>query len=138
MTRKAKGDRLPVMLGIFERYRQNLEHIERLQDDNCIVSDSVRGSSSELPYSTHTFRVAGVDRSRAEYNAAKLEILRGEVAGVDAALALAPDRVKAALMLRYLDELPTWEAVAGVMRAEYPELTADAIKKACYRYLTEC
>lgn len=138
MTRKAKGDKLSIMLGMFERYRKNLDDIERLQCDKCFASDSVRGSSTDLPYGAHTIRVAGVDRARAEYNKARIEIMRGEAACVDAALVLAPERVKSALTLRYLDGMPTWEAVADVMRGESPSLKADALKKAVYRYLSEC
>lgn len=128
-------DKLARLLDMCERYRRNLDEIERLQEDTCIVSDSVRGSSSDLPYGLHTIRVAGVDRARAEYNAAKLEILRGEVACVDALLALAPYKVKVALMLRYLDGLPTWDSVAAALNSSGEQTSTDAIKKAVYRYL---
>lgn len=119
---------------LFEEYRRKCEQIAQLNADSCLICDVVRGSSAEPPYSTHAIRVAGVDRDRREYNRLRVERLKAECAYVEAAAALAPSQVRAALTLHYLDGL-TWEQAAERMQADFPQATTDGIRMSAYRYL---
>lgn len=138
MGRKAKSAKTAKLIKMFESYTYNKMEIDRRLLDSCQVSDSVRGSSADPPFGEHTIHIAGVDKSRAERNARCIARLNNRIACVDLALQNATPRIRTALTLYYLDGLLEWDEVAEAMQAEYPDLTAGAIKRAAYRYLNKC
>lgn len=138
MGRKAKSAKTAKLIKMFESYTYNLMEIDRCLKDSCQTSDIVRGSSSEPPFCEHTIHIAGVDRTRAERNTKYISRLNSRINCVDMALQNATPKIKKALTLYYLDGLLEWDEVAEAMKAEYPDLTAGAIKRAAYRYLNKC
>lgn len=96
----------------YEAYRDDRDEIERLRADTCEVSDTVRGSSPEPPYTQHTIIVRGVDQVKLARNQARIEELEARCAEVDAEVALAPESVRLMLSLKYQEGM-TWAEVGA-------------------------
>lgn len=98
----------------FERYAAMLDEIDRLIHEDTTVCDVVRGSSAEPPYCEHQIKVRGVDAERVNWIRERLEHLRGDVAVVETAIALADSKTAEILTLHYREGL-TWDQVALVV-----------------------
>ena len=94
----------------YRAYREELHKAQRLMEDDCMVSDTVRGSSPEPPYVMHTITVRGVDAVRRERNMKRIDKLLGRCAEVEAEIALAPESVSGLLRAKYIQGLQ-WDQV---------------------------
>lgn len=83
----------------FEQYLINQRIIERLEGDPCIVSDTVVGSSTELPYAQHPIKVQGVSERVLRRNRRIIDELEARCAEVDAEIATMPDRLLALILV---------------------------------------
>lgn len=91
-------------LQLFNDYRFKRIEIERLRADDCIVSDTVKGSHAESPYTAHPIKVKGIDPQQVAANRERLEKLEAECADVEAAIAMAPNsQIRLVLTMRYID-----------------------------------
>lgn len=114
---------------MFEEYTANINAIQALKADPCLVSDVVRGSSTEPPYGEHSIRVTGVDRLRKARNQKMITELEHSVGVVDALIDnLQPGRLKTTLSLKYRDGL-SWEDVGAALGMD-----GDACRKQAVRW----
>lgn len=89
---------------LFADYRFMRLEIERLKNDACVVSDMVKGSHPESPYTAHPIRVKGVDPQQATANRERIEKLGADCASVEKAIETAPNsQIRLILSLRYID-----------------------------------
>lgn len=109
----------------FKAYRRYAQRLEKLKSEPDTVTDTVKGSSPEPPYTQRTVTVCGMDARKK----AKIEALEGLMAEVEAEIALAPESLKAALWLRYVEGL-AWDQV-GQRVGKNP----DACRMSCQRYM---
>lgn len=113
----------------YEDYRAEQQTIRYLRADNCIVSDVVRGSYSEPPYTAHSVRVRGVDPARKKANAMIIDQLEQRCAEVEIDIEKAPtSKLRCLLRMKYIDYL-TWEEIGSVL-----EMTPDSCRQAVNRY----
>lgn len=123
------------MRGKFDQYRASIKELETLKRQLITmrrVTDTVRGSSAEWPYTEHTITVSG--RNAAEETALREEIkrLEGEIAEVDEAIKRAPNAtIRMALRLRY-QEGYKWREITAYMGKDVGE---DAWRKLVEKYL---
>lgn len=114
---------------MFEQYRSTLKLLDRKQRelaDMQMLTDTVRGSMAEYPYTQHTMTVCG--RNAAEETALRQEIgqLEEDVKRVRAAMRTVPNKtMRLMLELRYMDGLK-WDEVAATMDED---VSGDAIRK---------
>lgn len=126
------------MRKLFHDYRAMRAEIEHLRSIDPTVSDLVKGSSSEAPYTQHSVRIRGIDRQYANWIKERIESLSALCAEVEAATALAPASIRLILMLRFHQGLD-WEDIADQIptngRGERPD--GASVKKRVERYLKE-
>jgi DNA-directed RNA polymerase specialized sigma24 family protein len=103
---------------------------------NKQVSDVVRGSSPESPYTAHTIRVNGITTDQADAVLVlqqKREAVAERVTAIENYVYNIPDlRTQRMFQLRYLRGLP-WAAVARRMGT-----TPDSVRMTCKRYIKKC
>ena len=122
---------------LFEDYQANRARIKRLKEDKCYVTDTVKRSSVEAPYSMNPITVSGVDGLKLRANKAEIERLEADCSYVEAAIALAPNSlVRLILELKTYDGL-TWDGVALRMAEDGIERSASTCKKQAYRYFEQ-
>ena len=109
----------------YKTYRWDREKLEKLKTDAEIVSDTVRGSSPEPPYTQRTVKVSGYSQQRK----AKIARLEARCAEVEEDIERAPENVREALKLRYMEGL-AWDQV-GQRLGRKP----DACRMSCKRYM---
>ena len=113
----------------FEYYRLNRHIIEKLKADECIITDRVRGSKYDPPYSVHGITIQGVDHKRLKRNRSEIARLQARVDEVDQALLGMEDpELKTALLLKFQDGL-TWKEVGSILRRD-----GDTMRKRAERY----
>lgn len=98
------------------------------------MTDTVKGSSSEAPYTSHAIKVSGIDGAKLRANKAEIERLEADCAYVEAAIALAPNsQIKLILELHVYDGL-SWAEVSSRL-TQYGIAKAEAsCKQAAHRY----
>lgn len=117
---------------LFERYKASADELDRLVRQDVSVCDVVRGSSPESPYTSHPIKVRGIDLETANWIRERIERLKGEMAVVESAISLAPERTRDVLTLHYVEGL-NWAQVQMVLGYSTP----DAPRKAAHRYIEE-
>lgn len=125
--------------------------IERLQDEldklnrakgRVQVTDSVKGSSKEYPYTSKNFKIVGVPMDALKYDKeveqlkslidAKLqEVLRERIRLEEYIQGIEDSETRLIFSLRYINNL-NWKQVA---RHINPYATEDSVKKKCQRHL---
>lgn len=124
-----------MMREMFDQYRAAVKELEVLRHRLAgmrRLTDTVRGSSAEYPYTEHTITVEG--RNAAEETALREEIreLEDKLRRVDEAIRRAPNStIRMALRLRY-QEGYRWRDVAAYMGRDVGE---DAWRKMVDKYL---
>lgn len=130
MTHKEKK----TLRQVCNEYCANRALLEKIYADSCLLYDTVRGSSDEFPYGAHIVRVVGVDRVKEARKNKIVNRLEAYCATAEAAVSLAPPKLRNALDLHYLQGL-TWDEVARKLRTDEWEPTADSLRVAARRYL---
>lgn len=116
----------------FEDYYFDRLALDRLKADDCVVSDTVSGSSDEPPYAKHSIRVVGIDHARRERNAKAIRELERRCTEVEDAMAeVTQGKLRLLLTLKYQDGLSWREVGAAVGKG------ADMCRKAVYDYFKE-
>lgn len=119
---------------LFDEYLYKKAEIARLKADKCIVTDTVKGSADEAPYTSRHITIAGVDKEKRRLNREKIEKLEAECAYVEAAVALAPNsRERLVLQMRYMDGMQ-WADVIAALESSGITITEAACKQRIYRY----
>lgn len=117
-------------LQLFNDYRFKRIEIERLRADDCIVSDMVKGSHAESPYTAHPIKVKGIDPQQVAANRERLEKLEAECADVEAAIAMAPNsQIRLVLTMRYIDG-ESWVEIGRQL-----DMSENACRMTAMRYL---
>ncbi len=99
------------------------------------VTDTVKGSLTEHPYTLTTIRITGIELDVEEMLKSRLHKLAALRARVEHFLATVDDPYMASLLrLRYVEGLP-WEGVADRMGSSY---TGGSLKVAVHRFLKTC
>ena len=126
-----------------ELIRETEKDIRRLEANQHIVQDSVKGSMHDFPYAPQSFHVEGVSsesvgnrialqisRQLLQERKAKAEQLKH---GVEQWMLTIPIRMQRIIRLRFF-EGESWAEVARIMGRT---ATEDSIKKEFYRFLQE-
>lgn len=93
-------------------YADEKQRAEALLDDDCEVSDTVRGSTPDPPYVMRTTVIHGIDLAKRERNRLIAGKLLARCAEVDVDIALSPESVRGLLAARYVDGL-NWDQVGS-------------------------
>lgn len=118
---------------LFDDYVYMRREIKRLMAENTTISDVVRGSSAEAPYTQHTIRISGVDRQYATWIAERVESLTDMCARVEKAVSSAPNSlIRLILTYRYLDGIENWKQVGEMLPVPR---SGDACRKLAHRYI---
>ena len=126
----------------FKYLKTEIETIKKqIEDlDYTIVTDSVRGSDSEFPYTMRSFKIEGIDKD--DYNRRVKRLQRKLSRRVEELLDLTEEAnefiegiddslVRQIITLRYVNGL-TWEQVAASIGGNN---TADSVRKIAERFL---
>lgn len=133
MQENSPGNTTANIRELFADYRFKKCEISRLRADKCLVTDSVRGSSPDAPYTARHIKVTGVDAEKMRCNKIRIESMEAECAYVEAAIALAPNsKTRLVLEARYIDGLD-WPEVQH--RVGLEGKSVDTVKKIAYAYL---
>ena len=108
-----------------KKYKENVKYFQKVKGLSDTVTDTVKGSSTEPPYTPRTVTISGVDRKRRT----RLEVLEGKCAAVEAEIMLTPESVREILWLRHVEGLQ-WDQV-GLRVGEHP----DACRMRAKRFL---
>lgn len=104
-----------------------LEHMETL-------SDTVKGSSTEWPYTEHIMGVHGRNAGAEEKVKRQIIALTERCLAVEKAVSKAPNsKIRCVLTLRYLQGMK-WQQVAAMM----DEDSEDSVRKIAEGYFKEC
>lgn len=95
-----------------KKYKGYRAQLEDLRAKAARVTDTVKGSSPEAPYTVRSVTVAGVDLRRK----AKLDKLEGLCAALEAEVMLTPESVRRVLWYRYIEGL-SWDQVGQLVGA---------------------
>lgn len=87
----------------FKDYSYMRRAIESLKNEDCTVSDVVRGSSVEAPYTQHSIRVRGVDRYKMLLNTDRINQYKAECSKVEKLIDNAPTKMREMLTMRYIN-----------------------------------
>lgn len=94
------------------------------------VTDQVKGSLPEFPYTQHTFHISGTDPGEQRAIRGRIERLHAEMKRVERFVAGIEDGLlQASFQLHYLKG-KTWVQTAAALYA-----TSDSVRKACERYM---
>ena len=114
---------------LFEEYRSNVKLLKRQMEQlnsMQVLTDTVKGSSAEWPYTQHTVTVCGRNAEQETALREDISRLQEKVLRVDDALRKMPNgRIRLMLVLRYVDGMK-WEDVAAEMEED---VSGDAIRK---------
>lgn len=117
------------MKELFEEYRSNVKLLKRQLeqlDSMQMLTDTVRGSSAEWPYTQHSMTVCGRNAVQETALRKDIDMLRHKVQRVDDVLRKTPNgKIRLILVLRYVDGLK-WDEVASEIEEN---VSGDAIRK---------
>lgn len=121
----------------FRQYRAMRKEMELLRDElerMETLTDTVKGSSAEWPYTSHTMRVQGKHAAAEERVRQKVRELAKRCERVERAIDRAPNSaVRCVLTMRYLRGMK-WGQVAAAM----DEDSEDSVRKMAEGYFKEC
>lgn len=121
----------------FRQYKHMRKEMELLQEElerMETISDTVKGSSPEWPYTEHTMRVQGRHAGAEERVRQKVRELARRCERVERAIDKAPNSaVRCVLTMRYLRGMK-WAQVAEAM----DEDSEDSVRKMAEGYFKEC
>lgn len=117
------------MRKLFKAYRHNRMLIDRLKkrlDGGGMITDTVRGSSAEWPYTEHPITLCGKNASEETETISQILALENDCRRVEEAMKKAPNSsVRLMLELKYMDGM-SWECVAEMLGEN---VSGDAIRK---------
>lgn len=126
-----------VMREEFRQYKHMRKEMDVLQEElerMEVLTDTVKGSSTEWPYTEHTMRVQGRHANEEVRVKKQLEALAKRCRRVEDAVKRAPNSsIRCVLTLRYLRGMK-WRQVADVM----DEDSEDSVRKMAEGYFKEC
>ena len=97
----------------FKEYRYMKGAIDRLKKVDCTVSDVVRGSSTDAPYTEHSIRVRGTDQWLSLANNARIMQYTSECKEVEKLIQSAPVKMREMLTMHYVDGAPLSEVAVA-------------------------
>lgn len=117
------------MRRLFKAYRHNRMLIDRLKkrlDGGGMITDTVRGSSAEWPYTEHPITLCGRHAQEETETISQIQALETECRQVEEAMRKAPNSsLRLILELKYMDGL-SWDGVAETLGED---VSGDAIRK---------
>ena len=117
------------MRKLFKAYRHNRMLIDRLKkrlDGGGMITDTVRGSSAEWPYTEHPITLCGRNAQEETETISQIQALETECRQVEEAMRKAPNSsLRLILELKYMDGL-SWDGVAETLGED---VSGDAIRK---------
>lgn len=117
---------------LLESYTTNEQMLKVLRGDSCIVSDVVRGSGTEPPYSQHTVRIRGVDRMRKARNQNMMTQIQQMMQDAENVIQSAPNsELRYILMLKFQDGMD-WDEVGALLNK-----SGESCRKRAERWLKE-
>lgn len=126
-------DDAPMSMERLKRYtklRREYRYLAERRKHPEQVTDQVRGSMVEFPYTTHTITISGVDPAAQRANQGRMEYLYAEMKGIERFVAGVEDGIlRATLQQRFLlgkSWVQTGHALHG---------TTDSVRKAAERYM---
>lgn len=130
IPRKAKAPAgLPEAFAQYRAMRAEIDVISRRLRAGVTVTDQVRGSRTQYPYTEHTVHIEGRDFAREQLLRRRMEALRKTCDEVENQIDALPDaRMRVILTLRYMDG-ETWERVG-----EKLDISEDAARKHAARF----
>ena len=108
-----------------KKYQKDRAYMNSLYAQPDMVTDTVKGSSAEAPYTVRSVTVTGIDMKRRS----RMQAIEARCAMVEAEVMLTPDSVRELLWLRYMDGLH-WDQVG-----QRVGLNPDTCRIRCDRYL---
>lgn len=122
---------------LFRNYRSSRLEIRRLESDTCYRVDTVIGSTTESPYTSHPVTIRGVDVLQLKANQAKLAQLKKQVKYVEDAVKTAPNSHTSLILQLWTFDGLTWDKVAAVLTTEGIEASEGSVKQTAYRYFSD-
>jgi len=90
------------MKTLLQRYPDNLARLRRLQQTDCTLSDVVRGSYTDAPYTMHSVRIRGIDREKWNHVQERIQTLAAQCRAAEETVADAPESLRPALRAHFL------------------------------------
>ena len=112
----------------FIEYRYMKAAIERMKKADHTVSDVVRGSSTEAPYTEHSVRIRGTDQYLSLVTNAKIKQYTAECRDVEKIIAEAPVKMREMLTMRYINGA-TMKEVAQAFGYSSPDSAFQRINR---------
>lgn len=112
----------------FSEYRYMKAAIERMKKADHTVSDVVRGSSAEAPYTEHSVRIRGTDQYLSLVTNAKIKQYTAECRDVEKIIAEAPVKMREMLTMRYINGA-TMKEVAQAFGYSSPDSAFQRINR---------
>lgn len=113
--------------------------IEKIEENMDVVTDKVRGSSKNFPYTQHNVVIRGIEEEQVKKIKKLREILRKEydrllekqIAVEEKIAKIEDSRIRTIIRLKFIDK-ESWTQIAHRFCT-----TMDSIKKEYYRYINK-